>query len=42
VKLIDLAASDKVRSIARIIQGADDGDIEGEESADDVNESAED
>ena len=41
VKLIDLAASDKVRSIARIIQGADDGDIEGEESADDVNESAE-
>lgn len=28
VKLIDLAASDQVRSIARIVQGADDGDIE--------------
>jgi len=31
VKLIDLGAGDSVRSIARIIQGADDGDIEGEE-----------
>lgn len=32
VKLIDLAAGDQVRSIARIVQGADDGDIEdGEE-----------
>jgi DNA gyrase subunit A len=31
VKLIDLGAGDSVRSIARIIQGADDGDVEGEE-----------
>ncbi len=28
VKLIDLAAGDQVRSIARIVQGADDGDID--------------
>lgn len=28
VKLIDLAAGDKVKSIARIVQGADDGDLE--------------
>ena len=31
VKLIDLAAGDHVRSIARIVQGADDGDLEGDE-----------
>ena len=32
VKLIDLAAGDQVRSIARIVQGTDDGDLEeGEE-----------
>ena len=29
VKLIDLAAGDAVRSIARIVQGTDDGEIEG-------------
>lgn len=31
VKLIDLAAGDSVRSIARIVQGADDGDIDDDE-----------
>jgi len=31
VKLIDLAAGDSVRSIARIVQGTDDGDMEDEE-----------
>lgn len=30
VKLIDLAAGDAVRSIARIVQSADDGDLESE------------
>ena len=37
VKLIDLAAGDSVRSIARIVQGTDDGDLdvddEGEEGS---------
>lgn len=31
VKLIDLAGKDQVRSIARIIAGADDGEVEGED-----------
>jgi DNA gyrase subunit A len=38
VKLIDLSASDSVRSIARIVQGTDDGDLEG---ADDEEEGTE-
>ena len=39
VKLIDLAKGDHVRSIARIVQGTDDGDIEvGEEDGDEVQE----
>jgi DNA gyrase subunit A len=42
VKLIDLAANDQVRSIARIIQGADDGDLEGEEGSEEVKETTED
>jgi hypothetical protein len=33
VSLIKLAANDQVRSIARIVMGADDGDLEVEESA---------
>jgi DNA gyrase subunit A len=31
VKLIDLASGDSVRSIARIVQGTDDGDLEDDE-----------
>jgi len=31
VKLINLAAGDEVRSIARIVAGTDDGDFEDEE-----------
>jgi DNA gyrase subunit A len=39
VKLIDLAAGDTVRSIARIVQGADEGDIEaGAEETDEDTE----
>ena len=34
VKLIDLAAGDSVRSIARIVQGTDDGEIDGAEDED--------
>jgi DNA gyrase subunit A len=33
VKLINLAAGDQVRSIARIVAGTDDGDFEGEEGS---------
>jgi DNA gyrase subunit A len=35
VKLIDLAAGDTVRSIARIVQSADDGDADEFEEAGD-------
>ncbi len=33
VKLINLAEGDQVRSIARIVKGADDGELEGEEES---------
>lgn len=36
VKLIDLAAGDSVRSIARIVQATDDGELEGGEADDAV------
>jgi DNA gyrase subunit A len=36
VKLIDLAAGDAVRSIARIVQGTDDGDLDEAEGVDGV------
>lgn len=36
VKLIDLAAGDAVRSIARIVQGTDDGDLEDDEVSEEV------
>lgn len=41
VKLIDLAASDQVRSIARIIQGADDGDLDADEAAEETQDAPE-
>jgi DNA gyrase subunit A len=41
VKLIDLAASDQVRSIARIIQGADDGDLDPDETAEETQDAPE-
>jgi DNA gyrase subunit A len=41
VKLIDLAASDQVRSIARIIQGADDGDLDADETAEETQDAPE-
>ena len=31
VKLINLAPGDEVRSIARIVAGTDDGELDGEE-----------
>ena len=34
VKLIDLASGDTIRSIARVVQEADEGDLEGVESDD--------
>jgi DNA gyrase subunit A len=36
VKLIDLAAGDSVRSIARIVQGTDDGDLEVDEDGNEI------
>jgi DNA gyrase subunit A len=41
VKLINLAAGDMVRSIARIVADTDDGDLEGEEGAEGVEGEAE-
>lgn len=39
VKLVNLAASDEVKSIARIVKGTDDGDIEvGEEATEEATE----
>jgi DNA gyrase subunit A len=38
VKLIDLAAGDTIRSIARVVQEADEGDLETAENADDESE----